>query len=380
MRPTAPSRARGQTAAALSVVLLAALLLAPSSASALDVADGKVKLTLVEGTGRFTLSTQNSGGGGVYLPLLATQDPRTSVLSIVYGNKIYRMGDSSEFKETAEKVQGGARFIWRSAFLQVTETFTLIPAADSSVSSGVRIDLSLRNLTEQEISVGARFLFDTYLGEPGNVHFRTSALAQVNRELTLTPADKTTWWMSPLANDKNQFGLQVMMAGPGITIPDRVVFANWKRLSDSSWAYDTSAARNFSLLPYSVNDSAAAQYYEARPVPRSSELIYTLAMGTYSKAGYSGLASGAASAAAAAPAPAADFPSSVMQSLAQGRNAADEAQAARADLASVNAILAEIDARIGASASMSDEELALIESALRDLKGRAGRFGTASAH
>jgi len=373
MRPGNPSL--GRTAVTLTLVLLGALLLAPTRATALDVADGKVKLSLVEGTGRFILSSQNSGGGGVYLPLLATQDPRTSALSIVYGNKIYRMGESSEFKETAEKVQGGARFVWRSTFLQVTETFTLIPAADSSVSTGVRIDLSLRNLTEQEISVGARYLFDTYLGEPGNLHFRTSALAQVNRELTITPADKTTWWMSPLANDKNQFGLQVMMAGPGITVPDRVVFANWKRLSDASWAYDTSAARNFSLLPYSVNDSAAAQYYEARTVPRSSELIFTLALGTYSTAGYSGLASGPA--AAAAPAPAADFPSSVMQSLAQGRSAADDAQAARADLASVNAILAEIDAKIGASASMSDEELALIESALRDLKGRSGRFSTA---
>jgi len=359
----------------LTFLLLGGLLLVPSRAVALDVADGRVKLTLVEGSGRFTLAAQNIGGSGAYVPLLATQDPRTSVLSIVYGNKIYRMGDSSEFKQTAEKVQGGARFVWRSAFLEVTETFTLIPAADSRASSGVRIDLGLRNLTEQEISVGARYLFDTYLGEPGNLHFRTSALAQVNRELTLTPSDKTTWWMSPLANDKNQFGLQVMMAGPGITVPDRVVFANWKRLSDASWAYDTSAARNFSLLPYSVNDSAVAQYYEARAVPRSSELIFTLALGTYSTAGYSGLASG--SAAAAAPAPAADFPASVMQSLAQGRNAADDAQAVRADLASVNAILDEIDAKIGASASMSDEELALIESALRDLKGRSGRFGTA---
>jgi len=353
--------------------LVLGLLLASSTwLSALEIADGRIRLSLLEGTGRFTLASQNSGG--VYVPLLATQDPRTSVLSVVYGNRIYRMGESSEFKETVEKVAGGARFVWRSTFLQVTETFTLIPAADSTVSTGVRIDLSLRNLTEQEISAGARYLFDTYLGEPGNVHFRTSALAQVNRELSLTPADKTAWWVSPLANDKNQFGLQVMMGGPGITVPDRVVFANWKRLSDSSWAYDTSAARNFSLLPYSVNDSAVAQYYEARPIPRSSELIFTLAMGVYSAAGYTGLTTAAA---APTPATAADFSASVLQSLAQGRSAAGDAEAARADLASVNAILGEIDAKMASSESMSDEELALIETALKDLQARSGRFGTA---
>jgi len=364
-------RTRGARALPLTTALALALLAAATHLSALDIADGRIRLSLLEGTGRFTLASQN--GSGVSVPLLATQDPRTSVLSVVYGNKIYRMGESSEFKETVEKISGGARFVWRSTFLQVTETFTLIAAADSSVSTGIRIDLSLRNLTEQEITAGARYLLDTYLGEPGNVHFRTSALAQVNRELMLTPADKTTWWESPLANDKNQFGLQVMLAGPGITVPDRVVFANWKRLSDSSWASDVSAARNFSLLPYSVNDSAVAQYYEARPIPRSSELIFTLAMGAFSPAGYTGLSS---TVAAPVPAPPADFSMSVLQSLAQGRTASDDAQAARADLASVNAILGEIDAKMGSSVSMSDEELTLIETALKDLQARSGRFGT----
>jgi len=366
---------RGAAVPAVAVLAVCFLAAVSPRLPALDLSDGRIKLSLLEGTGRFTISAQNSAG--VYLPLLATQDPRTSVLSVLYGNKIYRMGESSEFKESVEKIAGGARFVWRSSFLQVTEAFVLIPAGDSSQSTGVRIDLSLRNLTEQDITAGARYLFDTYLGEPGNVHFKTSALAQVNRELTLAPSDKTAWWMSPLANDKNQFGLQVMMSGPGITVPDRVVFANWKRLSDTSWAYDTSAARNFSLLPYSVNDSAVAQYYEARPVPRSGDVTFTLALGLYSPAGYSGLSGGAA---ASATPPAADFPTAVKQFLAQGRNAADDAQAAHADLASVNAILGEIDAKMGASASMSDEELALIETALKDLQARSGRFSGASGN
>ena len=65
----------------------------------------------------------------MYVPLLAAQDPRTTMLSIVVGNKIYRMGESSEFSEKAERVPGGARFVWKSSFLQVTETFTFIPSA-----------------------------------------------------------------------------------------------------------------------------------------------------------------------------------------------------------------------------------------------------------
>jgi hypothetical protein len=292
----------------LTASLFVAFLFVVIPLSALDVADGRIRLSLMEGIGRFVLSCQTSGSTGVYVPLLAAQDPRTTVLSIVVGNKIYRMGESSEFSEKAEKVTGGARFTWKSSFIQVTETFTFIAAADSNVSTGVRVDLSLKNLSEQGITAGARYHLDTYLGESRGVHFRTSVLAQVSKELTVTPVDKTTWWESPLAGDPDGFGFQVMTSGAGLTVPDRVVFANWKRLSDSNWAYDTSAARSFSLLPYSVNDSAAAQYYEPRAIPRSGELTITLVMGLFSKAGYSANSAGQV---AAAPAP--DFSTGVRE-------------------------------------------------------------------
>jgi len=356
-----------------STMLLSALLLAAAPLSGLEVADGRIRLTLQEGIGRFSISCQNKGSSGVYVPLLAAQDPRTTTLSVVVGNKIYRMGESSEFSEKAERLQGGARFVWKSTFLQVTETFTFIPSGDSSVTTGVRIDLSMRNLSEQDIRAGARYLFDTYLGESGSVYFRTSSLPQVTRELTLTAADKTAWWMSPLTGDPDEFGLQVMMSGTGITAPDRVVFANWKRLSDSTWAYETSGARNFSLLPYSVNDSAAAQYYEPRPIPRSGEATFTMALGLYSKAGY-----GALPAIPIASTPSADSSAGIQQSLSAGQNAASDAQAVRADLSAVNTILSEIDAKIGGSGTISDDELAMIESALKALGSRAGWFAPAA--
>jgi hypothetical protein len=359
-------------------VLLLLLTAAAAPGFGLDAADGRVRLTLIEGTGRFSVSCQTGSNGGSYVPLLATQDPRTTTLSVVYGNKIYRMGESSEFSEKAERVPGGARFVWKSSFLQVTETFSFVSALDSSVRTGVRIDLSLKNMSEQDITAGARYLFDTYLGEPSGVHFRTPALTQVNRETALTPADKAAWWVSPRAGDKDNFGLQTMLSGTGVTVPDRVVFANWKRLSDASWAYDTSSARNFSLLPYSVNDSAVAQYYEARPVPRSGEATITLVMGIYSPAGYNAAAPAPSAVVSSPPPVAPDFSSEVKQSLDEGRTAKDDSKAAQADLATVNAILNEIDAKIGSSSGMSDEELALIESALKDLGSRSGRYTSPS--
>jgi flagellin-like hook-associated protein FlgL len=72
--------------------------------------------------------------------------------------------------------------------------------------------------------------------------------------------------------------------------------------------------------------------------------------------------------------PAADFTAGVQQSLAAGQNAASDAQAARADLGAVNTILDEIDARISGQGTVSVDELSLIESALKELGSRAGRF------
>lgn len=300
------------------------------------------------------------------MPLLASEDPRTSRLDVVAGNKIYTMGDSPEFRETVEKTGNSARFVWTSSFLQVTESFAFVRAVGSASDSGVRIELALKNLSTQDIALGARYILDTYLGEPSFVHFRTDSLQQVTHELTLTPADSTPWWESPLPADPDSLGLQVMIAGAGITPPDRVVFANWKRLTDSAWIFDSSSVRTFSLLPYSVNDSAAAQYYDPHTVAHGGESVISLVMGRFSR-------SGLITAAPEAP-PAAT--GSVMQSAAPAASGANKA--AMDDLASVDAILSEIDAALGAGTPLTSERLAAIESQLKDLSSRGSGGGTGS--
>ena len=348
-----------------AAIILLLTLAASAPSGALDLADGRIRLTLHEGIGRFSLSCQTRGSSGVFVPLLASQDPRTTSVSIVVGNKIYRMGESSEFAEKTERTAGGGRFIWKSSFLQVTETFTFIASTGSSMTDGIRIDLSMRNLSEQDIIAGVRYLFDTYLGESSFVHFRTDALTQVTHETTLAAADKAAYWVSPLSGDADNFGLQVMLSGQGVTVPDRVVFANWKRLSDASWSYETSAIRNFSLLPYSVNDSAAAQYYDPRPIPRAGESTVTIVLGVNSKSGFGPAAASSQ-----------DLSASLQQSLAAAQTAQDTGQALRSDLVTVNQILSRIDAAVAAGATISDEDLALLQGALKDLGGRVSRYST----
>jgi hypothetical protein len=248
----------------------------------------------------------------------------------------------------------------------VTESFTFISSITSKTTDGVLIQITLHNASERDYTAGARYLFDTYLGESSFVHFRTDSISQMSKEATLASKDKTLYWVSPLQGDNDDFGLQVMTSGPGITIPDRVVFANWKRLSDASWSYDTSQARNFSQLPYSVNDSAACQYYDPRPLPHGAEATIVIALGQYSKSGFSGLL----------PTSTEGFAAAVEQSLAAGRVASDAGKSAHADLEAVNTIVARLDTAMESGAALTDQEVSLLEAALQDLKSRASKYAS----
>jgi len=387
--------------------LLAVLLAAAVPLGALEISNGKVKLTLHEGIGRFSLAGLVPSSGASFTPLLVAQDPRSSMVSLLVSDRVIRLGESSDFLETVEKTATGARFTWTSKQLVVTETFSFIGAPGEEVASGVRVDLQVANVSDRDVSVAVRYLFDTWLGEASSVHFRTDTVEGLTRELTVTKDERPAYWVSPLPDASDGFGLECMLSGEGVTVPDRVVFANWKRLSDSAWSYTTSAARTFSQAPYSMNDSAVGQYYDARAIPRGGSTVVTLALGRASPAGLTLQTAAAAVAAAEAPAveapvaeppvveataveppvaetPAVEPPVSE-QPVVEAQPAVptvepaavvDPVTEARTDLAAINALLQRIDRLLAAGSAFPAEELAALEQAIAALKERAALYGT----
>jgi hypothetical protein len=372
---------------AVASFLLAALLSIAVPLGALEVTNGKVKLTLHEGIGRFSLAGLVPATGASFTPLLVAQDPRSSMVSLLVSDRVIRLGESSDFLETVEKTATGARFTWTSKQLVVTETFSFIGAPGDDVASGVRVDLQVANVSDREVSVAVRYLFDTWLGEASSVHFRTDTVEGLTRELTITKDERPAYWVSPLADSAEGFGFQCMLSGDGVTVPDRVIFANWKRLSDSAWSYTTSAARTFSQAPYSMNDSAVGQYYDSRAIPRGQSMVVTLALGRASPAGLTLKTAATAVAVAAAPAaeapvvapPAAEAPvvaPPTVEPPAVEAPAVDPLAEARTDLAAINAMLREIDRLLDAGSAITAEELAALEQSLAVLKERAALYGT----
>ncbi|MGO9410312.1 MAG: hypothetical protein ACLQCB_06115 [Spirochaetia bacterium] len=339
------------------------LLAAAVPLAALELDQGKVKLTLAEDTGRFSLSCLTAEG--TYVPLLSPQDPRTTSLSVVLNSTIFRMGDSAGFSTAVEKTQAGGRFVWKSDFLAVTESFSFVTSTGASGADGIRIDITLKNTSRQDYSAGIRYLFDTWLGESGAVPFSTDTLASIKREATFSGRSLPRYWVSPKTGDPEQLGLQCMVTEDGVTQPDKIVFANWKRLSDAAWGYSTSEARDFSVLPYSKNDSAVAQYYGPRPLAQGTQFTVTIVLGKYNPDGLPATTLAAS----------ADFAGAVQQSLAAGKSAPGSPVGLHADLSTVDEILSRVDAALAPGADIGEGDLSLMESAISDLKARVSTYG-----
>jgi hypothetical protein len=330
---------------------------------ALELDQGKLKLTLTEDTGRFSLECLSAAGD--YLPLLSPEDPRTTTLSIVLDSTIFRMGDSSGFEMNAEKTQSGARFVWKSDFLTVLERFTFVTSAGATAADGIRIDITLQNTSRQDFTAGIRYLFNTWLEKNDAVPFATDTLSSIRKETTFGGKNLPRYWVSPRSGDPKQFGLQCMVSEDGVTPPDKIVFANWKRLNDASWNYDTSEARDFSLPPYSKNDSAVAQYYGPWPLAQGTQFTVTIVLGKYNPAGIPATSAFEAG----------SFAGAVQQSLAAGRSALGSGAGIRADLSTVDEILSRVDSALAPGAGISESDLSLMESAISELKARSSTYG-----
>lgn len=267
-------------AAVVTAFVLAALLAAPLAA--LEVERGDLRLVLHEESSRFSLYLQRDGG---WQPLFVAEDPRTSALDVLEGNRVLRIGDAGTFTQRVEETETGARFVWTSPTLEVVQEFALTRGVRSETYDAVEMRVSITNRGEEPSRVGGRLLLDTYLGEPSNTHFVTPGSDQINRESRLEPGPVNAY-VASVASPDAPWGLQVMLGGDAVTEPEAAVLANWKRLSDSSWDYDVNETRNFNRLPYSINDSALLVLYPVEQLRSGDSYSFVAQMGDLSPRGY----------------------------------------------------------------------------------------------
>lgn len=346
------------------VLIFCIFILLPSLLFSLEVKEGKIKLILHEKSGRFSAYYLQDVKQSKYVPLFLDQDPRTTSLSILEGNKTYRMGEASGFQQTTEKTAEGARFVWKSAAFTVIEEFSFLRSATSPLANGFSITVSVTNTSEQDIYIGIRYLADTYLGEDANVHFRTEANKNITTEKSYASFSLPSYLIST-DGSADGLGFMIMAKDGGVTLPDQVVIANWKRLNDSSWSYTVNESRNFNQLPYSINDSAAAFYYNTLRLAKGEERKVVLVLGAYAKEGYS-VASAASSSSIANM-----FQNAIINEAQSGD---DIESAIKTDLITITDLINKINETIQNGGTPTDEELKIFRQVIDELSRRKSRY------
>jgi hypothetical protein len=256
-------------------------LYALTASFAADFVDGKIKLTINDRTGRFSVYCMDDAEKGKYRSLLWDRDPKTTYLAVQIGTRVYKLGDTNYFRTAIRGSQTNPSLTFESPSLSVVMDFSFIKTPNSDTTNGIRIDIRLHNWGESDINAGLKFVLDTYLGEKKSPQFKTN-LRYIDSETVINRVVNDQWWLTKDTNGSLMGSIYV----DGTYYPDTIHFANWKRLSDAKWKTTYVAGRNFNALPFSVKDVAIAYFMETTTLARWDQRTMTVMLATEDQAGF----------------------------------------------------------------------------------------------
>lgn len=338
------------------VIVLFILLSIPCSS--LELTEGRMKIILHEDSGSFSIYYLDDVNSGKYIPLLFEKDPETSILSIMVNNKIYKMGNSAGFSRNIYSTPLGGKIVWQSRVLKITEEFTFLKSSGRSLSDGIKIKIIVDNISDKNSRIGITYLFDTYLGENKSSHFLTDTETIITSEISYSSQFPNSW-ISP-SDNTNVKGLQGMIRGPGITVPDKIIFANWKRLKDNMWNFQVRKLRKFNLIPYSINDSAVSLIYDPIKVSRNSNREIVIVLGGYRNSSFK----------ISSDTDDLGFESIFEQTINTETDPYNTESSLRSDLIATTDLINKIDFLLDFPESVTDNEIDLIEQIIETLNQR----------
>ena len=229
---------------------------------AIDIRSGLVRIATDDQTLQPMLyRLVNISGKSKYEPLWFDGDPRTSFIILNIDNRIYRMGASKEYKTSQRQIKNGIEIEYRSVTNRLTQRVLFYKSPYSRVTDGFIIEIEIENYTTREMKVLIKEVCDTVLGEKGGYNFATSSNPRVTDEMIITSDSDEKYVISP--GQTSSIALLLDEEAK----PDMVVIANWKRLSDSKFYYDSELMKGFTQSPFSINDSALGLYWNERIIP-----------------------------------------------------------------------------------------------------------------
>ena len=231
-----------------------------------DIYDGKLRLVIEDYDGNFYLYRKNLQGNYVSL-LDSKRYSLNSGFYILYGKSVQKLMRSGDLSIFSEETASGARLTFVSEEKFICTIDFVFLASDGKESDSLRIDASVKNVSQESKLVGLKVFFDTILGENSGTHFSTALHGSISSECYFNDMSREQWIQS--SNDN--VALRFLFAGDNITPIQTLALANKDVLSVPVWAPVFVPDRKFDSLQ-SYNNSALCASWEPKYLTSGEEL------------------------------------------------------------------------------------------------------------
>ena len=204
-------------------------------------------------------------------------DDGTTVRDYLFGGQYGGLTDPSRLGVTGSQPQAGGEVtaVWSTGDLTFTQILRLADTSSNEFGM-VSIDLRVENRGATPVSVRARLLFDTSLGDRDYGYYQVTADNQtqaVTTEKLLTNIDPLISQNFYAVDDPFDPAIVAYSVNNTVTAPYEAAFGHWNNLAASLFDFSPDGTLDFTdpLNDYLTADSAYALYYDLGAVPAAGE-------------------------------------------------------------------------------------------------------------
>lgn len=228
--------------------------------------------------------------------LLFEATPPTSYTTIRIDGRNYKFGDriGVYVKEPYISEDGSSLICeWKIKRIRVTQILSFVTGPTTGRLDSVKISYTVVNEDASSHKVGVRILLDTLLGKNDGAPFTIPGIGPLKKERMFQGENVPDIWYAFDNLSKPTVRSQGSLKLGEVTPPDRVIFANWRRLYDRPWDYkvkdktfhgDVSLpVLSFVPVPFVKGglDTAVAVYWDEREIEPGQSVSFSTLYGLY---------------------------------------------------------------------------------------------------
>lgn len=246
-----------------------------------------IEVWVHDDTGRFIIKTINGDPGNKnddYKYLTTKDSPPTSYTTIAMddGSDIYKFGsDDGDFVKKPYRHGKKVITIWEVDKVQITQTITIVKGKTTQREDSIKIRYDILNKSGDEKKVGVRIMMDTAIGDSSDFPFTVSGYGIIKNERELRNGTMAKFFYCYDNAKKPKIQTVWSLFSPGLMSPDRIIFANWRKLSENAWKYSVDKGASFKRSLFGSPDSAVALYFETRRIRPSQSLNIGISYGIH---------------------------------------------------------------------------------------------------